>query len=93
MILLADVPPINLFAYWSNYIDGMIDGFAPGLGPIVKLFTAPWSEEAAIADRIPNDVFRSLAGLEAGYSKRINELKKAREKPFKITSSVLLIRI
>ncbi len=69
-------PPVNIFKYWSNYVDGLIDGFAPGLGTIVKAITAPWSEEASLADRIPNDVFRSLVGIKAGYSKRINELKK-----------------
>jgi sulfur relay (sulfurtransferase) DsrC/TusE family protein len=69
-------PPKNIFNYWSDYIEGVTDSFAPGLGPIIKAVTAPWKEEAVIADRIPDDVFRSIAGLQAGYSKRINDLRK-----------------
>ncbi|MBN2134992.1 MAG: hypothetical protein JW737_04630 [Acidobacteria bacterium] len=68
-------PPEHIYKYWSNYIDEeQIEKFAPGLAPIVKAITAPWVEEAVIADRIPDDVFRSLIGLCAGYQHRITQM-------------------
>jgi hypothetical protein len=68
---------VNMFKYWSDYVDNLLRSFIPGLGDVLKFIVAPWKEEAVLADRIPDDVFRSLVGVHTGYSQRINELIKA----------------
>jgi hypothetical protein len=81
--LLADLiqakignPPVNMIEFWSEYIDTeFVNSMAPGLGRLVKSLTAPYSEEASLADRIPDDMFRSQAGVQAGYKKGINDRK------------------
>jgi len=81
--LLADLiqakignPPVNMIEFWSEYIDTeFVNSMAPGLGWLVKSLTAPYSEEASLADRIPDDMFRSQAGVQAGYKKGINDRK------------------
>jgi hypothetical protein len=77
--LLADIiqskagdPPVNLVKFWSEYIDSVyVDSMAPGLGWLVKSLAAPYSEEASIADRITDDEFRSLAGVQAGCKRGV----------------------
>jgi hypothetical protein len=78
--LLADLiqakignPPVNLVKFWSKYIDTeFVNSMAPGLGWLVKSLAAPYSEETSLADRIPDDMFRSQAGVQAGYKKGIS---------------------
>lgn len=82
--LLADLiqaktgnPPVNLIQFWSEYIDTeYVNSMAPGLGWLVKSLAAPYSEESSLADRITDDEFRSLAGVQAGYKKGIKARKK-----------------
>jgi hypothetical protein len=81
--LLADLiqakvgnPPVNMIEFWSEYIDTeFVNSMAPGLGWLVKSLTAPYAEETSLADRIPDDMFRSQAGVQAGYKKGINDRK------------------
>lgn len=65
-------PPVNLLKFWSQYIDSQyVDSMAPGLGWLVKSLAAPYAEEASLADRMTDDEFRSQAGVQAGYMKRV----------------------
>jgi len=67
-------PPHNMYQFWSEYLKTeYCDSLAPGVGWFVEKMCASYTEQAIIADRITDTIFRSLAGLVAGYRRGLDD--------------------